>query len=188
MELKVKIKRDYESKTETLVLINYKRGLQRCVNITYPRDWDCDKLDIFIQMFHDIHVRKPFYREDYGSLLMKGKLEKIKELGYRVIAISQLYGFIVRKDGKFLSYNLAKYTSEGGVCLSYKYKYSRTHGTGAIQGGEDGYNLGFTEFSNKMLDDMMDHPKLYGKVEHYKNFNEFCKEEYILHSTLEKFI
>lgn len=33
--------------------------------------------------------------------------------------------------------------------------------------------FGFTEFSKEMLNDMMDHPKLYGKVEHYKDFNEY---------------
>ena len=44
MELKVKLKREYESKTETFVLINYKRDLRRCVHITYPRDWDCESL------------------------------------------------------------------------------------------------------------------------------------------------
>ena len=26
-----------------------------------------------------------------------------------------------------------------------------------------------------MLNDMMDHPKLYGKVEHYKDFNEYIQ-------------
>lgn len=173
MELEVKLKRKYESKTETLVLINYKRDLRRCVNITYPRDWDCEKLDVFIQNFHDVNVRKPLYVSEWSSLLMKNRLEEIKKLGYRVIAINQLHGYIVRKDGKFLSYQLAKYTSEGGISLTYKYVPSRTHGSGAIQGGESGYNFGFTEFSKEMLNDMMDHPKLYGKVEHYKDFNEY---------------
>lgn len=113
MELEVKLKRKYESKTETFVLINYKRDLRRCVNITYPRDWDCEKLDVFIQNFHDVNVRKPLYVSEWSSLLMKNRLEEIKKLGYRVIAINQLHGYIVRKDGKFLSYQLAKYTSEG---------------------------------------------------------------------------
>lgn len=173
MELEVKLKRKYEYKTETFVLINYKRDLRRCVNITYPRDWDCEKLDVFIQNFHDVNVRKPLYVSEWSSLLMKNRLEEIKKLGYRVIAINQLHGYIVRKDGKFLSYQLAKYTSEGGISLTYQYVPSRTHGSGAIQGGESGYNFGFTEFSKEMLNDMMDHPKLYGKVEHYKDFNEY---------------
>lgn len=187
MELNIKLKREYQSKTEPLTLVNYERDLHRCVNITYPRDWDRNKLDAFIQTFHDMHVRKPFI-EDYSSLLMKNKLEKIKMLGYRVVAINQLHGYVVRKDGKFLRYCLAKYTSEGGISFSYKYKPSRAHGTGAIQGGESGYNFGFTEFSNELLDDMMDRPKLYGKVERYKNFKDFCKRESIFYSSLEKFI
>ncbi len=53
------MKREYESKTETLTLVNHERGLRRCVNITYPRDWDCEKLNVFVQYFHDMHVRKP---------------------------------------------------------------------------------------------------------------------------------
>lgn len=88
MELEVKLKREYESKTETLVLINYKRDLRRCVNITYPRDWDCEKLDVFIQNFHDVHVRKILFMSEWSSLLMKDRLEEIKKLGYRVIAIN----------------------------------------------------------------------------------------------------
>lgn len=188
MELEVKLKRKYESKTETLILINYKRDLRRCVNITYPRDWDCEKLDTFIQSFHDIHVRKPLYTSEWGALLMKNRLEEIKELGYRVIAIKQTYGYIVRKDGKFLSYQLARYTSEGGISLTYNYKPSAKHGAGAIQGGESGYNFGFTEFSKEMLDEMMDYPKLYGKVERYKDFSDYCKRESKRYSYLEKFI
>ena len=119
---------------------------------------------------------------------MKNRLEEIKKLGYRVIAINQLHGYIVRKDGKFLSYQLAKYTSEGGISLTYQYVPSRTHGSGAIQGGESGYNFGFTEFSKEMLNDMMDCPKLYGNVKHYKDFTEFCKRNSKFYSSLEKFI
>lgn len=119
---------------------------------------------------------------------MKNRLEEIKKLGYRVIAINQLHGYIVRKDGKFLSYQLAKYTSEGGISLTYRYVPSRTHGSGAIQGGESGYNFGFTEFSKEMLDDMMDCPKLYGTVKHYKDFTEFCKRNSKFYRSLEKFI
>ena len=141
MELEVKLKRKYESKTETFVLINYKIDLRRCVNITYPRDWDCEKLDVFIHNFHDVNVRKPLYVSEWSSLLMKNRLEEIKKLGYRVIAINQLYGYIVRKDGKFLYYQLAKYTSEGGISLTYQYVPSRTHGSGSIQCGESGYNF-----------------------------------------------
>lgn len=186
MELKVKLKREFKSKTETLVLVSYKRDLHRCVNITYPRDWDCDKLDTFLNEFHDIHVRKPFGM-DCSSLLMKDRLEEIKGLGYRVVAINQLYGYIVREDGKFLSYSLAKYTTTGGISLSYKYKPSRAQGSGSIQGGESGYNFGFTEFSNELLDNMIDHPRLYGKVEHYKDFKEYCRESR-LYGILAKFI
>lgn len=188
MELRVKLKREYESKTETLTLVNYKRDLFRCVNITYPRDWDCDKLDVFIQVFHDMHVRKPFYREDCSALLMKDNLEVIKRLGYRVVAINQLYGYIVRKDGKFLYYNLARYTSVGGISLTYIYKPSSTSGYGSMQGGESGYNFGFTEFSNEMLDDMMDSPKLYGNVKHYKDFSEFCQRESRFCKALKKYL
>ena len=187
MELKVKLKRKFESKTETLVLVSNKGDLQRCVNVTYPRDWDCDKLDTFLNTFHDIHVRKP-YGADCSALLMKDRLEAIKGLGYRVVAINRLYGYIVRKDGKFLSYSLAKYTTNGGICLPYKYRPSRMHGTGSIQGGESGYNFGFTEFSNELLDNMIDHPRLYGKVEHYKDFKEYCQRESIRYKYLAKFI
>ena len=188
MELEVKLKREYESKTETLVLINYKRDLRRCVNITYPRDWDCEKLDVFIQNFHDVHVRKILFMSEWSSLLMKDRLEEIKKLGYRVIAINQLHGYIVRKDGKFLSYHLAKYTSEGGISLIYNYVHLEKQGSGAIQGGESGYNFGFTEFSKEMLDDMMDCPKLYGNVKHYKDFTEFCKRKSKFYSVLKKYI
>ena len=48
MEVKVKIKRNYEPKSTLAVLINYKRGLQRLVKFTYPDDWDIDKLDLYI--------------------------------------------------------------------------------------------------------------------------------------------
>lgn len=188
MELKVKLKRDYESKTETLVVVSYKKDLHRCVNITYPRSWDCDKLDTFVNTFHDIHVRKPFYREDCNSLLMKDNLETIKNLGYRVIAINQLHGYIVRKDGKFLSYCLGKYPSNGGIYFTYNYKPSRTEGKGAIQGGENVYNFGYNEFSNEMIDQMMDHPKLYGKVQHYKDFKEYCQRESTFCEALKKFM
>ena len=141
MEIEVKLKRKYESKTETLILINYKRDLRRCVNITYPRDWDCEKLEKKNHLFFDILVRKPLYMSELGALLMKNRLEEIKELGYRGIAIKQTNGYIVRKDGKFLYYQLARYTSEGGISLTYNYKPSAKHGKGAIQGGESGYNF-----------------------------------------------
>ncbi len=106
---------------------------------------------------------------------MKDNLEEIKQLGYRVVAVSQQYGYIVRKDGKFLEYGLAKYTSNGGIYFTYAYKPSRTQGSGAVQGEEDVYNFGYKEFSNKMIDKMMDFPRVYGKVERYNDFREFCK-------------
>lgn len=187
MKLEVKLKRDYKSKTESLVLVNYDRDIQRMVNITYPKDWDCEKLNFHIQQSHDAHVRRP-YASDYSSLVMKDNLQKIKRLGYRVIAINRLYGYIVRRDGKFLRYGLAKHTTAGGVYFTYAYVPSRSHGNGAIQGGEEAYNFGNTDFSTEQIDKMMDSPKLYGKVEHYKNFKEFCKREYRYFSALGKFI
>lgn len=173
MEVKVKIKRNYEPKSTLAVLINYKRGLQRLVKFIYPDDWDIDMLDLYINSHSEFNVRNVRFSEDISMMRMKDNLEEIKKLGYRVISLTQTYGYILRKDGKFLSYQLAKYTSEGGISLTYQYVPSRTHGSGAIQGGESGYNFGFTEFSKEMLNDMMDHPKLYGKVEHYKDFNEY---------------
>lgn len=35
---------------------------------------------------------------------------------------------------------------------------------------------------------MMDYPKLYGKVERYKDFSDYCKRESKRYSYLEKFI
>lgn len=39
MEVKVKIKRNYEPKSTLAVLISYKKGLQRLVKFIYPDDW-----------------------------------------------------------------------------------------------------------------------------------------------------
>lgn len=103
---------------------------------------------------------------------MKDNLEKIKKLGYRVISLTQTYGYILRKDGKFLSYILSIYSYEGGIKFIYNYKPSRSQGMGSVQGDHE---FGYHEFSNEMIDKMMDHPKLYGKVEHYKDFNEYCQ-------------
>lgn len=187
MELKVKLKRDYPSKTETLVLVNYERTLQRIVRVTYPRYWDCEELCIFIQQFHDMRIRKP-YSDECSLNRMKDILESVKGLGYQVIAINRRYGYIVRNDGKFLAYHMGRYSSKGGICLTYKYKPSVTQGSGTIQGGESAYNFGYTEFNRKMIDEMMEHPKLYGRVEHYKDFREFCKHERRFNSVLGKFI
>lgn len=170
MEVKVKIKRNYEPKSTLAVLINYKRGLQRLVKFIYPDDWDIDKLDLYINSHSEFNVRNVRFSEDISMMRMKDNLEEIKKLGYRVISLTQMYGYILRKDGKFLSYSLARYSYEGGINFTYNYKPSRSQGTGSIQGGPE---FGYHEFSNEMLDKMMDHPKLYGKVEHYKDFNEY---------------
>lgn len=57
MEVKVKIKRNYEPKSTLAVLINYKRGLQRLVKFIYPDDWDIDKLDLYINSHSEFNVR-----------------------------------------------------------------------------------------------------------------------------------
>lgn len=171
MEVKVKIKRNYDPKSTLAVLINYKRGLQRLVKFTYPDDWDIDKLDLYINSHSEFNVRNVRFSEDISMMRMKDNLEKIKKLGYRVISLTQTYGYILRKDGKFLSYSLARYSYEGGINFTYNYKPSRSHGMGSVQGDHE---FGYHEFSNEMIDKMMDHPKLYGKVEHYKDFNEYC--------------
>lgn len=170
MEVKVKIKRDYKPKSTFDVLINYKRGLQRLVKFTYPKEWDIDELDLYINSHSEFHVRNVLFSEDIGMLRMKDTLEKIKKLGYRVISLTQTYGYILRKDGKFLSYSLSRYSNEGGICITYNYMPSRSQGCGSVQGGHE---FGYLEFTNEMIDKMMDHPKLYGKVEHYKDFNEY---------------
>lgn len=170
MEVKVKIKRNYDPKSTLAVLINYKRGLQRLVKFIYPDDWYIDKLDLYINSHSEFNVRNVRFSEDISMMRMKDKLEEIKKLGYRVISLTQTYGYILRKDGKFLSYSLARYSCEGGINFTYNYKPSRSHGMGSVQGD---YDFGYHEFSNEMIDKMMDHPKLYGKVEHYKDFNEY---------------
>lgn len=172
MEVKVKIKRNYEPKSTLAVLINYKRGLQRLVKFIYPDDWDIDKLDLYINSHSEFNVRNVRFSEDISMMRMKDNLEEIKKLGYRVISLTQTYGYILRKDGKFLSYSLARYSYEGGINFTYNYKPSRSQGMGSIQGN---YEFGYHEFSNEMIDKMMEHPKLYGKVEHYKDFNEYCQ-------------
>lgn len=170
MEVKVKIKRNYDPKSTLAVLINYKRGLQRLVKFIYPDDWDIDKLDLYINSHSEFNVRNVRFSEDISMMRMKDNLEEIKKLGYRVISLTQTYGYILRKDGKFLSYSLARYSHEGGINFIYNYKPSRIQGMGSIQGGPE---FGYHEFSNEMIDKMMDRPKLYGKVEHYKDFNEY---------------
>lgn len=57
MEVKVKIKRNYEPKSTLAVLINYKRGLQRLVKFIYPDDWDIDKLDLYINSLSEFNVK-----------------------------------------------------------------------------------------------------------------------------------
>lgn len=170
MEVKVKIKRNYKPKSTLAVLINYESGLQRLVKFTYPDDWDINELDSYINSHSEFNVRNVRFSEDISMMRMKDNLEKIKKLGYRVISLTQTYGYILRKDGKFLSYSLARYTYEGGICITYNYKPSRSQGSGSVQGD---YEFGYHEFTKEMLDKMMDHPKLYGKVEHYKDFNEY---------------
>lgn len=172
MKVKVKIKRNYEPKSTLAVLINYKRGLQRLVKFIYPDDWDIDKLDLYINSHSEFNVRNVCFPEDICMMRIKNTLEKIKRLGYRVISLTQMYGYILRKDGKFLSYSLARYSHEGGISIIYNHKPSRSQGTGTVQGD---YEFGYHEFTNEMIDKMMDHPKLYGKVEHYKDFYEYCQ-------------
>lgn len=170
MEVKVKIKRNYKPKSTLAVLINYKSGLQRLVKFIYPDDWDIDQLDFHINLHSEFNVRNVRFSEDISMMRMKDNLEEIKKLGYRVISLTQTYGYILRKDGKFLSYILARYSYEGGIKFIYNYKSSRSQGMGSVQGDHE---FGYHEFSNEMIDKMMDHPKLYGKVEHYKDFNEY---------------
>lgn len=170
MEVNVKIKRNYKPKSTLAVLINYKNGLQRLVKFTYPDDWDIDQLDLYINSNSEFNVKNVRFSEDISMMRMKDNLEKIKKLGYRVISLTQTYGYILRKDGKFLSYILARYSYEGGIKFIYNYKPSRSQGMGSVQRDHE---FGYHEFSNEMLDKMMDHPKLYGKVEHYKDFNEY---------------
>lgn len=112
MEVKVKIKRNYDPKSTLAVLINYKRGLQRLVKFIYPDDWDIDQLDFHINLHSEFNVRNVRFSEDISMMRMKDNLEKIKKLGYRVISLTQTYGYILRKDGKFLSYSLARYSYE----------------------------------------------------------------------------
>ena len=140
------------------------------VKFIYPDDWDIDKLDLYINSHSEFNVRNVRFSEDISMMRMKDNLEEIKKLGYRVISLTQMYGYILRKDGKFLSYSLARYSYDGGINFTYNYKPSRSQGTGSAQGYHE---FGYHEFSNEMIDKMMDHPKLYGKVEHYKDFNEY---------------
>lgn len=117
MEVKVKIKRNYKPKSTLAVLINYKRGLQRLVKFIYPDDWDIDQLDFHINLHSEFNVRNVRFSEDISMMRMKDNLENIKKLGYRVISLTQTYGYILRKDGKFLSYSLARYSYEGASIL-----------------------------------------------------------------------
>nr|DAH35190.1 MAG TPA: GTP Cyclohydrolase I [Bacteriophage sp.] len=185
MEVKVKIKRNYKPKSTLAVLINYKSGLQRLVKFIYPDDWDIDQLDFHINLHSEFNVRNVRFSEDISMMRMKDNLEEIKKLGYRVISLTQTYGYILRKDGKFLSYSLARYSYEGGINFTYNYKPSRSQGMGSVQGD---YDFGYHEFSNEMIDKMMDHPKLYGKVEHYKDFNEYRQLNAGREKSLEKII
>lgn len=185
MEVKVKTKRNYKPKSTLAVLINYESGLQRLVKFTYPDYWDINELDSYINSHSEFNVRNVRFSEDISMMRMKDNLENIKKLGYRVISLTQTYGYILRKDGKFLSYSLARYSYEGGINFTYKYKPSRSQGMGSMQGGPE---FGYHEFSNEMLDKMMDHPKLYGKVEHYKDFNEYRQLNAGREKALEKII
>lgn len=97
MEVKVKIKRNYEPKSTLAVLINYKRGLQRLVKFIYPDDWDIDKLDLYINSHSEFNVRNVRFSEDISMMRMKDNLEEIKKLGYRVIRLTQTYGYILRR-------------------------------------------------------------------------------------------
>lgn len=92
MEVKVKIKRNYDPKSTLEVLINYKRGLQRLVKFTYPDDWDIDKLDLYINSHSEFNVRNVRFSEDISMMRMKDKLEEIKKLGYRVISLNRRMG------------------------------------------------------------------------------------------------
>ncbi len=185
MEIKIKVKNENQYKREILTLGSRPTGLERAVNVTYPKWWSLLDVNEYIKKYHDSYVRKPFL-EDVNTVLMKNNLEKIKRLGYRVVAVDQKYGCIVRKDGKFLSYSLAPWTTDGGICLAYDYKPSRAHGTGASQGTKDSREFGYCDFTNKMIDRMMDSPRIPGKVECYKDFGEYCQSRH--NSVLRKFI
>lgn len=187
MEIKIKVKNEYQYKREILTLGSRPIGLERAVNVTYPKWWSLIDVNEYIKKYHDSYVRKPFL-EDVNTVLMKDNLEKIKRLGYRVVAVSQKYGCIVRKDGKFLSYSLAPWTTDGGICLAYDYKPSRAHGTGASQGTKDEREFGYCDFTNKMIDRMMDSPRIPGKVERYKDFKEYCQHKVRHFSVFRKFI
>lgn len=185
MEIKVKLERKYEPQTKSFVLHSYEEDLKRLVKFVYPSDWDVDKLDLYINMKSKFHVREIMYGVDVNMMKLKDNLEKIKELGYKVVAVNQIYGYIVREDGKFISYSMAKYSSKGGIYFTYRYKPSRMQGTGAVQGD---YDFGYNEFSKEMIDKMMDRPKLYGVVEHYRDFVDFCQHEVKFNSSLRKYI
>lgn len=97
MEVKVKIKRNYKPKSTLAVLINYKRGLQRLVKFIYPDDWDIDQLDFHINLHSEFNVRNVRFSEDISMMRMKDNLEEIKKLGYRVISLTQTYGYILER-------------------------------------------------------------------------------------------
>lgn len=185
MEIKVKLERKYEAQTKSLILHSYEEDLKRLVRFVYPSDWDVNKLDLYINMKSKFHVREIMFSADINMMKMKDNLEKIKELGYKVVAVNQMYGYIVREDGKFISYSMAGYSSNGGICFTYRYKPSRLEGTGAVQGD---YDFGYCQFSKNMIDKMMDRPKLYGVVERYKDFVDFCRYEVRFNSSLRKYI